>query len=96
MDPFQALAEMPKLVADYQKTAQQLIETQRELAALKDDKLVGWDWVCEYFGVTKPTAMLMLENEKIFCYGRQVKRFKKSDIVRFAERHTIKVKDLPS
>ncbi|MBC3785748.1 helix-turn-helix domain-containing protein [Spirosoma utsteinense] len=96
MDPFQALAELPKMVADHQKTTAQLIEAQRELSALKEDKLVTWDWVCAYFGVTKNTAVAMLENEKVFCYGRQVKRFRKADIIRFAERHTIKVKDLPS
>ena len=69
-------------------------ELRRELAALKDDQYVTWDWICQYFDVTRPTAMAMLANEKLFVYGRQVKRFKKSAILKFAERNSIKVKDL--
>jgi len=35
--------------------------------------------------------MAMLADEKVFVYGRQIKRFKKSAILRFAERNSIKV-----
>lgn len=96
MDPFQALTKLPEIVANYERIAAELAETRRELAALKDDQYVTWDWICAYFDVTRPTAMAMLAEEKLFVYGRQVKRFKKSVILRFAERNSIKAKDVPS
>jgi hypothetical protein len=78
---------------DFKATAQRLIESERELIALKEDKLVTWEWVCWYFDIDKKTARLMLMEENIVAYGRKVKRFKKSDIIRFAERHSLKVKN---
>lgn len=95
MDLLQALSELPNLVADYKKVAAQLAQTQKELAALKDDQYVGWDWICQYFGVSKSTAMLMLSEEKLFVHGRQIKRFRKAAILKFAERNSIKLKDIP-
>lgn len=94
MDPFQALCEIPKLVEEYKRIATQLEATERELEALKNDQYVTWEWVCQFFDVTKPTAMAMLADEKVFVYGRQIKRFKKSAILRFAERNSIKVNQL--
>lgn len=96
MDPFQALAKLPQLIADYERVAHQLAETQKQLAAQQDDEFVTWDWICDHFKVTRPTAMAMLAEEKLFVYGRQIKRFKKSAILRFAERNSIKLKDLPA
>ncbi|WP_338876938.1 hypothetical protein WBJ53_14880 [Spirosoma sp. SC4-14] len=94
MTPFEALAELPQLIADYKRVAAELQECQKELAALKDDQYVTWEWICQYFDISKSTAMLMLADEKLFVHGRQIKRFKKSTILRFAERHSIKVKQL--
>ncbi|GAB3780644.1 hypothetical protein GCM10028818_33200 [Spirosoma horti] len=94
MDLLQAFTELPNLVADYKKVAAELAATQRELAALKEDKYVNWEWICEYFGVTKKTGYMMLANEKVFVHGRKIKRFKKSDILRFAERNSIKLKEI--
>lgn len=39
-----------------------LITAERELAAIKEDRYVIWEWVCEYLGVTKPTAYAMLQD----------------------------------
>lgn len=95
MDPFQALAELPKLIEDYKQAATKLAQTQKELASLKDDQYVSWEWVCQYFGITKPTAVAMLSEEKVFAYGQKIKRLRKSSILQFAERNSIKVKNLP-
>ncbi|GAB3780647.1 hypothetical protein GCM10028818_33210 [Spirosoma horti] len=94
MDLLQALNELPNLVADYKKVAAQLAEAQKELAALKEDRYVSWDWIAQYFDISKTTAHLMLAEEKMFVHGRQIKRFRKSAIIRFAERNSIKVKDV--
>ena len=94
MDPFQALCELPKLIDDYKRVAAELAEAQRELATLKDDQYVTWEWVCQFFSVTKPTAVAMLAEEKLFVYGQKVKRLKKSAVLKFAERNSIKVKQM--
>jgi hypothetical protein len=95
MDPLlKALSELPQLVADYKRVAADLAEAQKQLAALKDDQYVSWEWVCAYFGITKPTAVAMLQDEKIFAYGQKVKRLKKSMVLAFAERNSIKVKEV--
>ncbi|UHG93209.1 helix-turn-helix domain-containing protein [Spirosoma oryzicola] len=94
MTPFEALAELPKLVEDYKRVATELKECQQELATLKDDQYVTWEWICQYFDISKSTAMLMLADEKLFVHGRQIKRFKKSAIIKFAERNSIKVNQL--
>lgn len=94
MDPFQALCELPNLIDEYKKTAAELAEVKRELELLKSDKFVTWEWVCDYFGITKRTAFLMLSEEKIFVHGHQLKRVKKSTVLRFAEKNSIKVKEI--
>ncbi|UFH55502.1 hypothetical protein [Spirosoma sp. KNUC1025] len=96
MEPIIVLpAEKVKEMIDrYEKATQRLIDAERELAALKDDKYVTWEWVCEYFGISRSTAALMLAEEKAFVYGRQIKRFKKSVIIRFAEKNSIQVKEI--
>ncbi|UFH55503.1 hypothetical protein [Spirosoma sp. KNUC1025] len=94
MDPFQALCELPKLVEEYKRVAAELIEVKRELEALKNDKYVTWEWICEYFGVTKPTAVAMLADEKVFVFNQKVKRLKKSAVIKFAERNSLKVKEV--
>jgi len=95
MDPFiQALIDLPNLIADYHKAMAELAEARKDLEAQKDDKYVSLDWVCRYFNVSKKTALIMLADEKMFVHGRHIKRFKRSDILRFAERHKINVKDI--
>ena len=94
MDPFQALCELPRLIEEYKKTAAELAEVKRELEALKEDRYVTWEWVCDYFDITKRTAFLMLSEEKAFVHGNQIKRLKKSVVTRFAERNSIKIKEL--
>lgn len=98
MEPIVVLpaSQLKELIERYEKATQRLIEAERELAALKEDKYVTWEWICDYFGVTRPTAMLMLAEEKLFVHGQQIKRFKKSQIIRFAERNSIKVKNIPT
>lgn len=95
MDPFQALCELPKLIEDYKRVTAELIEAKRELASLKDDGYVSWKWVCTYFNMDEKTARSMLAEEKILVHNSKIKKFKKSDLMRFAERHSVKVKDLP-
>jgi hypothetical protein len=94
MDPFQALTLLPSLVDRLEKMTAELIEAKRELAALREDGYVGWDWVCQYLNVTYKTARQMLADEKILVHGKYVKKFRRSDIVRFAERHSVKLKSL--
>ena len=78
----------------FEKAAKELADCQRQLHELKEDKLVTWEWVCWYFDINVKTARLMLQDENIVAYGRRVKRFKRSDMIRFAERHSLKVKNL--
>ncbi|GAB4052479.1 hypothetical protein [Spirosoma litoris] len=94
MDPFQALTELPKLIEDYKRVSAELAQAQRELAALKDNQYVTWDWVCNFFGIDLKTAKLMLADEKLFVHNRQIKRFPKAAILSFAERNSVKVKDV--
>lgn len=94
MDPFQALSELPNFIEEYKRVATKLAEVEKELAALKEDQYVTWDWICTYFDVTKATAMQMLADEKLFVYGQQIKRFKRSAILKFAERNSIKLKEV--
>ncbi|UFH54692.1 hypothetical protein [Spirosoma sp. KNUC1025] len=86
--------QLKEIIDRYETAAVQLIEAQKELAALKDDKYVTWEWICDYFGVTKPTAVAMLSHEKVFVFGQKVKRLKRSAVLRFAERNSIRVKDI--
>ena len=94
MDLLQALADIPKLIEDYKVVMNRLIQADKELAALKEDRYVGWDWICQYLGVTKPTAMQMLADEKMLVHGRQVKRILRSKVIRFAEKHSVRVRDV--
>lgn len=94
MDPFQALCEIPELVEEHRKVTAELIETKRELEALESNGYVDWDWVCQYLDVERKAARIMLQDEKILVYGRKIKKFRRSDIVRFAKKHRVKVKDL--
>lgn len=94
MHPFQALTLLPQLVADYQKTAADLMAAQRELQAIKEDRYVTYEWVCAFFGLDKKTVRQMLANERVFVHGKKVKRFLRSDIIRFAQAHSIEVKYL--
>ena len=94
MDLLQALADIPKLIEDYKLVMNRLIQADKELAALKEDRYVGWDWICQYLGVTKPTAMQMLADEKMLVHGRQVKRILRSKVIRFAEKHSVRVRDV--
>lgn len=96
MDPFQVLAQLPAFFAKYEEVTAELIAVKRELAAREEEQYVTWEWVCEFFGIDRKTARLMLQNEKLFVYGRQIKRFKKSEILRFAERNSVKLKDIPA
>lgn len=80
----------------YEEVTAELIAVKRELAAREDDQYVTWEWVTEYFGIDRKTARLMLAEEKLFVYGRQIKRFKKSEILRFAQRNSVKLKDIPA
>lgn len=91
MEPIIVLAaqQVEELIRRYEDVTNRLIEAEKELASLKDDRYVTWEWVCEFFSVTKPTAEAMLANEKLFVYGRKVKRLKKSAILKFAERNSI-------
>ena len=94
MDLLQAFAQLPGLIERYEQATAKLAAAQKELEALKDDKYVTYEWVCEYFSLSKTTVAEMLQDEKVFTYGRKVKRFRKSAILAFAERHSLKVKDL--
>ncbi|WP_420151805.1 hypothetical protein [Spirosoma sp.] len=98
MEPIVVLPakQLKELIDRYEEAVSRLIEADKELAALKEDKYVTWDWICEYFGITKATAVDMLVEEKLFVYGQQIKRFKKSAVINFAERNSIKVQNIPS
>lgn len=94
MTPFDALLELPKIVDDYKRVSAQLIQAQQELQSLKDDCYVSWKWACAYFNMDEKTARLMLADVPMLVHNKRVKKFKKSDLIRFAERHSVKVKDL--
>ncbi|UFH52519.1 hypothetical protein [Spirosoma sp. KNUC1025] len=88
--------EVRALLSEFKNTVAELIAAKRELETYKNDKYVGWDWVCQYLDVERKAARMMLQNEKILVYGRKIKKFRRSDIIRFAERHQVKVKDIPA
>ena len=93
MDPIIVLPakQVEELISRYELATARLIEAEKELEALKQDQYVNYDWVCAFFGISKATAMVMLENEKHFVYGQQIKRFKRSALIKFAEKNSIKV-----
>lgn len=94
MEPIVVLPakQLQNIIDKYVAATNRLIEAEKELAVLKDDQYVNWNWIYQYFDVTRPTAMLA--EEEIFVYGRQVKRFRKSVILKFAERNSIKAKNV--
>lgn len=104
MDPFNALTELPNLVADYKATAARLIEAEKELAFLKTEKFVGIEWVAELWSVTTDTARDMLKvmssgrrhqpDIKVLSYGSKVVRYRKSDIERITTDNLVALKDL--
>ena len=94
MDLLQALAEIPNLIERYQQATAKLEAAQKELERQKNDKYVTYEWVCDFFGLDRKTVNRMLQDEQVFAYGRQIKRFRRSAILAFAERHSLKVKDL--
>ncbi|GAB3026465.1 hypothetical protein [Spirosoma pulveris] len=53
MDPFQALLKLPQLIEDYERVSQELAQTKKELADMEDDRYVTWEWICEYFQITR-------------------------------------------
>ncbi len=96
MEPVIVLAakEVETLISRYEQATSRLIAAERELALFKEDQYVSWDWVCWYLDVERKAARMMLQEEKLLVYGRKIKKFRRSDVVRFAERHRIKVKDI--
>lgn len=94
MDLLSALAKLPELVAQHEAATQRIIELEKEKAAQMQDGLVGWKWICTFLDVDVQTARMMLAEEKIFAYGRKIKKFRRTDILRFVERHQVKVKEL--
>ena len=94
MDLLQALSQIPALVEEFQRVASELIEAKRELETLKNDGYVSWKWACDYFDMDEKTARKMLADEKMLVHNSKIKKFRKSDLIRFAERHSVRVRDL--
>lgn len=104
MDPFQALSEIPNLVADYKATVNRLIEVEKELSALKADKFVPLQWVADLWSVEPKTARQMIqvlagspkskEQVKVLSYGAGVVRYRRADIERITESSLVSLRDM--
>ena len=92
--PFEAMVMFPRIVEDYKDAATKLAEANARLADRDDDRLVGFDWVCEFFDIDRKTARLMLADSGVFCHGQKIKRFWKSEILAFARKNTVKLKQV--
>lgn len=92
-NPFAAITDVAeRLILDYARITADHAEAQARLADRADDVLVDMVWVCDYFGVDRKTARLMLADANVFCHGPKIKRFWKSEIIAFARRNAVKLK----
>ncbi|GAB4039519.1 hypothetical protein [Spirosoma jeollabukense] len=104
MDPFQALSQLPKLIADYKQAALDLAAAQREIQALTAEKLVPLEWVADHWSVDTDTARKMIQalssgrplkaDIKVLSYGRKIVRYGRSDIERITEINMVGMKDM--
>lgn len=86
--------QLEKLIRRLEAATARLIEADKELASLKDDQYVTWEWVCWYLNVDQPKAIRMLAEEAMYVFDGTLMRFMKADIIRFAKRHKTQVKEL--
>lgn len=85
---------LEKFIRRYEAATKQLIAAERELARLRDDQHVTLEWVCWYLNVDQPRAVRMLAEEAVYVFDETLIRFLKADIIQFAKRHRMQVKEL--
>lgn len=95
MEPINGLPirQLEKMLKRFEKVTRHLIEAERELERQRNDQYVTWAWACWYLNVDEAKAVRMLADEPLYILDHSIERFLKSDIINFAKRHKIQVKE---
>jgi len=106
MEPIVVLPaqQVKELIDRYELVTARLVEADRELEALRSDKLVTIQWVAYFWSVDVNTARQMIltlatgrkgkETVRVLSYGAKIVRYRKSDIMQITESNMIAVRDM--
>ena len=106
MEPIVVLPaqQLKEIIERYENAIKQLIDTQKELHALKSDCFVPLEWVADHWSVDIDTARKMVQvlssgrpfksDIKVLSYGRKIVRYRRSDIERFTNENLVPLKDM--